>query len=722
MNFRNNLKFMPGLILRLATLGLIVGGVVGSLNATNTVFVKVGRYWVNVTDDGSASEASLTAGWFPADFNVTGNATSDGSCSGGGNLDLMVTNYVDSEGATLQKVINSSVSKVNPDGTVITPLSSSVRYGLSADSVNEVDVAALPYGEVAPDKMIGTSEQVVDNTYEYAIGVQAHRRVFAWSQPNHNNYVVVDVTFTNTGDQTLNNFTVNLELAEMDYRYANGSNPSPSGLGTDSYRWRHYYGALPSDSQRVFYSYHADDPTSSGDNMGNPALDQEGRLINADAQFYGFLHVSETPFTNSADDVDDPLEPKTTYTAKGDFLGPSENNRTGLPLDASGVLWFDATVLGTVADNHPMPGIPAGTHHEINNDEYGNPDFQAFSSYITTSTYNGGMYSGIGPYPTFAPGESIHIIYVVGSAGLSLPMAKEVGKKYIDGTLQSPPNLPDTQKGYLPSNFEFPPDATAMDKVKDLWVSTIIDSVHKTMYNARWNYAHNWNVPMAPPPPTSFSVKGYPDNATIRWSDPEAEALSNFAGYRILRKKSNLDTSFYQIIHTTTQDDKAAMHTYEDSGVQFGASYYYYVQALSKVDANAPNALPNLRGQLIPSGRLYVATPESIEPPRGGTETLSDIIIAPNPYNIDDPKVQAQGWVDFRGIVFFNLPGYCEIDIYTEDGDLVKHIVHDSPVRAGSYYWDMLTDSQQVISSGVYIAAFTDKDGGVAYRKFGVVR
>ncbi|MBD3275510.1 MAG: hypothetical protein GF372_09380 [Candidatus Marinimicrobia bacterium] len=722
MNFVKYTRLVPRFSLRTVLAAVFMLYSFNSLTATETKFVKVGRYWVNVTDDGSASEASLTAGWFPADFNVTGNQTSDGSASGGGNLDLMVTDYVGPDGNTLPKVICTSISELNPDGTPVTPIQSFARYGLPTNTVNEVDVAAFPFAEVNPSEMIGTSEQVVRNIYEYGIGVQADRKVFAWSQPNHDDYVVVDVTFTNTGDQTLNNFTVAMEVAEMDYRYANGNNPSPSGLGTDSFRWRHYYGALPSDSQRVFYSYHADDPTSGGDNMANPAIDQGGRLINPDAQFYGFLHVSESPFTDASNDVNDPLQPKITYAAKGGLLGPSENNRTGLPLDASGVEWFDATVFGTVADARPMPGIPAGTHHEINNDEFGSSDFQEFSPKVTTSGYNGGMYSGVGPYATFAPGESIRLIYVVGSASLSLPVAKEVGEKMVDGTLQAPPGIPDPNKGYFPTNFVFPDEASQMDILKNLWYSTVIDTVHKIMYNARWNYATGWNVPTAPPPPVSFSVNGFPDNATITWSAPAAEALPNFAGYRLLRQKSNLDTAFFEVIATIPASETAETHTYEDSDVQFGASYYYYVQSLAEVDQNDPNALPNIRGKTIPSGRTYVSTPESIEPPRGGTETLTDIIIAPNPYNINAPNVQAQGWVDFRGIVFFNLPAFCEIDIYTEDGDLVKEIIHDSPVQAGSVRWDMITDSQQVISSGVYIATFTDNNGGVSFRKFVVAR
>ena len=80
------------------------------------------------------------------------------------------------------------------------------------------------------------------------------------------------------------------------------------------------------------------------------------------------------------------------------------------------------------------------------------------------------------------------------------------------------------------------------------------------------------------------------------------------------------------------------------------------------------------------------------------------------------------GWTDFRGLIFFNLPSACTIKIFTENGDLIKTIEHDSSVDAGSVTWDMLTESQQVIASGVYVAAIEDPNGGVAIRKFLVAR
>jgi hypothetical protein len=634
----------------------------------------------------------------------------------------MCSNWQDTDGTIIPKVTCSAISDRNPSGTVINPIKAYVRYGFPNNTVTNqdgtFDVQQPALGDVDPSKMVGSCEQVVETTYEYIIGVQANVKVLAWSQQNHDDYVVIDITYTNTSSQTLNDFLICINPMWPGFGSANGSNPSPSNLGGGGW-WCHYYGALPEDSLRVHYIYHADNPTSAGDNMGHPAFDQEGRLISMHAPFATFLHASLAPFTNINDDVDDPLQPKVTFIAKGGLFGPSENNRDGISISAYDT-WYDGAY-GQISDINPMAGIPAGTHHELNNDALGIRDYQSFSAYYDYTGFHG-VYESIGPYPTLGPGESIRIVYAVGAASLSLPVAKEVGKKMLDGTLQPPPGIPDPNTGYFPSQFLFPDGASNMDINKDLWLSTLVDSVHKIAYHAKWNFDHEWNVPTAPPPP-DFSVIGRADEATITWSDLEVETLDNFAGYRILRRKSNLDTAFYQVIHTTSAGDKSSEHTYSDTDVQFGASYYYYVQSGIRVTETDLNALPSQRGKILWSGRTYMATPRDIKPPRSGTPTLSDIVIAPNPYNINDPNVVAQGWTDDRGILFFNLPAYCEINIYTEDGDRVKTMIHDSPVlKVGSAYWDMITDNQQVISSGVYIATFKSLEGEVKFLKFVVAR
>lgn len=678
----------------------------GVTQGFDTEMTKTGRIWAVASALGLGQAAtSAAAGWFPADFNIAVCSGNDGN-AGARTITIYLRNYQLNPDSVIEKIGVNPIDGRFPDypnGIVLDPIKSYVRYDYAKNTVDGELVQTVPLGQIDPGKMIGTSDQLISVIYKYPIGVKAERKIFAWSQENHDDYLVVDFTFTNESDQTFQDVMFTQEWGLPDYSW--GQNPPPSGLTPDHYAWWHYYGAMPSDSQRVYYAYHADDPQQSGDTMGRPAFTQEGRLINPGAPFYGFLHISKNPYTDPANDEDDILQPITTYVAKsGELSGVAGED-------------FDRA-FGQLSDQNPLPGAIEGTHHEINNDQAGSPNHQDFSPNVTLQS-GVRAYIAFGPYKQWAPGESIHYVYIVGHAGLSLEMATEIGKKLVDGTVEAPPNLPDPNTGFFPSNFQFPSGAAEKDIKKDLWLSTVIDSVHKTMYRARWNWEHKWNVPGAPPPP-DVDVNALPGRVEVKWTCPDVEAMENFAGYRVMRRKSNLDTAFFEIVKTFPADDKADVHVYEDLDAQLGGTYYYFVQSAIKVAENDFDALPKTRGSLLWSGRGYAPTTLDVVAKQGGAGDLSNVIIAPNPYNFNDPVVQNLGATGQRRIIFFNITSYCEIDIYTENGDHVIQIVHDDP--SGSDDWNMLSKNQQVIASGVYIAVFKDKNGGVAYRKFAVAR
>ena len=666
-------------------------------------FVKVGRYWHVVYDESWQAEASVSSGWFPADYNVT--TESEGMASGGYAIELMMRGWND-----IEKPIFANISVENPLGTVIEPLKSYVRYDFPENSVNFEDVRQSPFGDTNPSGLIGTSDQTLTVTSKYACDVEKKRKILAWSQQNHDNYSIVDMEFTNVGNVTHNEFYIYMQQRANTAGYANGDNPSVDE--PDDQAWWHYFGGRETemDSARIFYRYSADDPRIDGDDMGWPVVSQNGRLLRGESQFYAILHASKESYTDPANDVNDPIQPRITHT--GQVTGGHKMN-----IDAPNEWDFN---LGPTAEAQPMDNIPPGTKHRINNDEQGSPDWTNLGDgyfHGAQATYVAHI-ALIGPY-TFKPGESIHVVYCAGTAGLSLPVCKEIGAKWYNNSCEAPPNLPNPTTGFFPENFAYPVGATQNDINKDLWVSTAIDSVHQTVRRAKWNFEHNFQVPQAPPPP-NVSITGYPEFTEVKWSCPAVESMDNFAGYRIMRRVSNLDTAFFEIIHTTTE--KANEHIYKDTAVKFGASYYYYVQSAVKVAENDMNALPEQRGKRLWSGRMWLPTPQWVEPPHFSTDDMTQIRIVPNPYNINDPLLEGYGWPDFRGIMFFNVPGKVTIKIFTEDGDLVQTVEHDSPVLAGSLRWDMLTSSQQVISSGVYIAVFEDDNGGTSFQKFVVVR
>jgi hypothetical protein len=369
----------------------------------------------------------------------------------------------------------------------------------------------------------------------------------------------------------------------------------------------------------------------------------------------------------------------------------------------------------------PMSGSTwPGTFHAGNTDEQGSADYSAHPA-GTTQANNSKMYSTFGPY-LFNPGEKLHLVFASGFSGLDMKTAQIVGAKWKNGTLEEPVCLPNARTGYLPENFIFPTDASEIDMRKDRWVSTGIDSAMKSAWRAKWNFDHGYRIPMAPPPPESVTITGLGTGVEIKWTGAEAESRADFAGYRIMRRLSNLDTLFYQEIYSSGAADKAAEHLYVDKEVLIGAQYYYYIQSKARIAADDQLADPLSRGKIICSSRVMEPTIYWINPPHFSQDDLARIRIVPNPYNINDPLLIKQGWTDQRGIQFYNLPGKVTIKIFTESGDLVQTIEHDSPVSAGYEIWNMISRSQQVISSGLYIVVFQKPDGETAFQKFMVVR
>ena len=264
-----------------------------------------------------------------------------------------------------------------------------------------------------------------------------------------------------------------------------------STVETPKYRnvWQHYYGARKTDSLRIFYFYHADDPNQSGDDMGSPVLSQKGRLLNTNFVFYTILHASKQPYVPPALSVDDSTQPKVTYIGNENLI-PSPSAQEDEFENKN--FW---ALRGGFADRNSMDTLTtySGTHHMINNDELETSNFANFQSGNSTNNQTRNM-CAFGPYE-FPPNTSLRFVYAVGIAGIGLEKSKEIGEKWFNGTLiEEPPNMPSTTNvkgfltGRLPSKFDFSTD-NEIDHRKDRWISMGIDSVHLAAWRALWNFS-----------------------------------------------------------------------------------------------------------------------------------------------------------------------------------------------------------------------------------------
>ena len=686
-----------------------------------TALVKMGHVWVGVKANGDKGSFDYRAGFFPSDYDLLGIRGQNLDTWAGAGFTLTTTNWPDPLIAdSIHSVaIYGPTNTFMPTGHVVPggELTNFVRFGYPQQIVDFEEKVIDQFGVIDPDQFgTATYDQIVEVTTENILGVQLNRRVLAWSQTFHDDYNIVDVEFTNVSGDTLPDFYINIQSNAYSSFRSNGLSPNPPAgeRYNPATTWQHYYGGRQGDSLRVFYEYSADDPDTPGDNMGAPIPSQGGRLLNANFAWYSILHASVQPYLNEVDDVDDFLQPRVTYIGK-DNLIPYDNSS-----DEYGSSNFWA-IRGAYSEFFPMSGNTwPGTFHGGNSDEQGSSDYSDHPA-GTRQANNSKMWSSFGPY-TFLPDHKLRLVLANGYSGINLEDAKSIGEAWLRANLTEPPDLPDPVTGYFPPNFVFPPDANEMDKVKDRWVSTVVDSVMQSASRAKWNFDTGYQVPAAPPPPSKVDITGLGTGVEIRWIDLEAEERPDFAGYRIMRKLSNTDTLFYQEVYNSGPEDIADEHFYNDTDFLLGAQYYYYVQAKCRISETDPNAYPASRGKIIYSNRVMHPNIQQVKPPAFSQDDLDKIAIVPNPFNLNDPLVYQQGWTDPRKIQFFNLPAQVTIKIFTENGDLVQLIEHDSPVSSGLVDWDMLTRNQQYINSGLYIVVFQTPDGRLSYQKFAVIR
>jgi hypothetical protein len=690
---------------------------------------KIGRIWGGIAANGDAATLDFRAGFFPNDYDILQHRGQGAENYLGSGYRLSATDWIAPDDSLFRAAVFGPRNDYMEFGKVVVPITNFSRYKYPNHTVNRQQTDLNNFATHDPSKLTGgTYDQLIESTYKNVLGVEVHRKLMFWSQTYNDNYLIIEVELTNVGvdknntvvKDTLRNFYFSMNQGMANNYFSNGTNPSPASTERPRYEyvWQHYYGAREGDSMRVFYFYSADDPVSPGDNMGSPATSQNGRLLNPHYTFYSILHASQQPYIDPSQDIDDPLQPKVTYIGTEARI---PNPGSGEDPYGSKNYW---AIRGGFSANNLMPGSFPGTYHMINNDELGSANFSSFPG-GTVQAINSKNFSSFGPY-NFPPDHKIKIVYAVGISGIGMEAAAEAGKKWLNGTLEDPPNMPDPNTGWLPSNFVFPTGATELDKRKNRWISMGKDSMMLTAWRAKWNYENNYMIPQAPPPPEYFHILGSGDQGAVvlQWKSAEAEAQPNFAGYRIMRRLTNQDTVAYSEIYSSGVEAIGGEHQFLDTTALPGAPYYYYIQSKAYIDENDLTADPTTRGKIMYSSRVWIPNISFIYPPRLSNEDMSGIRIVPNPYNINDPIVKSNfSGTQGRGLNFYNLPDVVTIKIYTENGDLVKTIDHDKALdKDGSNNWNMITDNQQVISSGIYIAVFQKPDGEISYQKFIVVR
>ncbi len=570
-----------------------------------------------------------------------------------------------------------------------------------ADEVDEVD-PTIP------------ADRMIYSRINTSIGITMERRVMAFSNEYHDNYHVREYIFTNTGkaDNTDAVIYPNKTLTDVMFfwqerysvlhqtRYVIGN---ATGWGINAMVDRFGddlgpdYGAP--EGLRGHFVWHGKLPAfTQYDNIGAPIWtastssglvqpqDTTGRL--GAHQFVGnaVLHADTAP-GNSADD---PNQPYTmTETGSDDGLNSSNDPFNNARMERE---YLEFMMRGRT-NRHAYLVEPSGEPGFLN--PTGDPSRGTSGGFSAAK--------GIGPY-TLAPGESVRIVIVEASAGLSREAATQIGTAYKRSGGNN--NL---QISY---NDGHSVNATM---TKNQWVFTSRDSLMQTFARAKANFDSGFNIPKAPTPPSTFRVNSGGDGVYLEWEYPDEE-VGNITGFEIYRAQFRRDS-----VYTKVAELPASAREFADTdqnpvgGPIRGLDHYYYIQAIG-------NASDNNGTGLTPSGPLksnrYLT--QTYDPARllrpPGT-SMDQITIVPNPF-----VRSASTDVSYAGfeIQFFEVPGRARIDIYTELGELVQTINHTN--GSGDASWNLNTKWRQRVVSGVYIAVIENLDTGEkTTRKFVVI-
>lgn len=274
-----------------------------------------------------------------------------------------------------------------------------------------------------------------------------------------------------------------------------------------------------------------------------------------------------------------------------------------------------------------------------------------------------------------------------------------------------------------------------------------------------------------PAPPRTPVVKVVPGNQTVSiyWdkrSESSIDPISgkkDFEGYKIYRTEPGFDLDLSKDVRsslvTLAQYDSAGnaygfntgfsnielkdpvtfpgdtnkyYYKFEINNLLNGWQYLFSVTAFDKGDPE--NNLESLESSAIAS--LKRVLPGTLPDDNNNSE----VGVYPNPYY---GNAYWDGSTErLRKIYFYNLPSDCQITIYTLSGDIVKRIDHNNSsngsdikwfqtyasdgkqiMTGGEDVWDLLTDNDQAIATGLYLFTVKDNNSGNIKRgKFLIIK
>ena len=560
-------------------------------------------------------------------------------------------------------------------------------------------------------------------------GISWKETIYAFGNEWHDDYHIREVVWTNTGITSDNGEPdVEGQTAEdvMFYyttkkhwwgaRGGQGLGRLQSGSGSNT-MWD-YIGDGKEDygtHHRVFTGWRGNVPWDKGTSLGTPVWtdepaqiaegDSTGRLGFAHMNFRGFLHAD----ASASDPTNDPGQPSHTGFLRGGDNITNTNEDTNREQMADEYNYAHPDLVYAEYGN---PG--ADGHFYPHEADLSSPETPA-GSYMSESWYerignqvdlpNRGHGGGrcptfaLGPY-TLAPGEDVRMVWVEGFAGLDRLSSVKVGEAYKDAGGDD--NALITYNG--------------ASHTKNRWVLSAADSVVKTMDRAEEAWNSGLNIALPPKPPSVFNVTSGSDRIVLSWDVFGDADHNSFEIYRTRNRYRGTpeDDWQYELIASLGAADRQ----YADTDVIRGLSYFYYIQSVGGTNSDATGLTP--AGAAMKSSRYYTQTYDPAFLKRTPGNSLASIRVVPNPYVLEsDSNIRFPDQQD--KLAFFDIPGECTIQIFSELGEAIQQINHSD--GSGDEFWNLTTSSNQLVTSGIYFAVIRDSQSGEKIiKKFAIIR
>ncbi len=534
-------------------------------------------------------------------------------------------NVRDGEGYSIHRYFRYPPPEIVIDGKHFYPLLG-LPFGLTGD-------------EVAPEKIWGTADVMVECHYRLSNGMDVYQRNLAWSQKVHDDYVIWDLTFVNTGNtdsddeielpgQTLDSVIIMKHYLALPN---GGLYPFGSWAGvTEDHNTRLSY-PQDDDSLRINYVALARKAGHTHDSYGDKCeVDWGGnRDLEDGCRWMGhaILFAPKNtgvpqgyPIANIAAS-NDPAQPSMHSTIEeivivSDFLNDMEDlvdtadHREPYRCMKMGIHGYDDTTIAECVNVYDMSreydvydttAMGAPTYYDQPQDRMGEWDLdrgQIFPRDWPYYTFCTEPKFSIGPY-NMEFGDTLRFVYAIIAGSIDRKTTYILSKMRENGEARNYEWLAGMDSADIREEYEKRDPVAELygndvymggglnEIATDYVISTGKDSLFANGMAAQRNFNMNYNIPASPAPPSVFEINSGSNAIHLNWEYETSFEPSDLAGFKIYRATGS--TEYSLINGDSVVGDwvlRASLSpldsSYVDSFVQGGIGFYYAITAFNE--------------------------------------------------------------------------------------------------------------------------------------------